>query len=135
MMVGARVFWLTLVMAPVWAEAWPPVACPPAAWLVFWFALDAALLLAFSLALALVTSFSHEKCSAFNRSCSPCGPNSHVRWPFVNAVQLSALRHTSSPPVVGCSAFPFVWLNASLARHSPTTSGIRLRTAANPNWN
>src|SRR5579884_941734 len=44
--------------------------------------------------------------SSFARDCTPSGPLTHVVCPSVKAVQSSALRHSSSPPVVGCCASP-----------------------------
>src|SRR5262245_31270591 len=66
---------------------------------------------------------------AFGRVWRPLGPLIHVRFPSVKAVQLSALRQTSSPPlpwwaVVRCSALPLEVLKCSFSRHDPTIPGI-----------
>src|SRR5207249_409691 len=50
---------------------------------------------------------SQAKRSLFGRLCSPNGPLIQVLLPSVNAVQLSARRHTSRPFVVRWSPSPF----------------------------
>ena len=52
------------------------------------------------------------------RLCSPCGPLIQVVAPSVNAVQLSALRHTNKPFTVGCWTSPLGWGAASVEQLS-----------------
>src|SRR4051794_38729591 len=54
----------------------------------------------------LLSPRSQGKRSALGRLCSPHGPRTQVVAPLVKAVQLSALRHTSSPFLVGWTVLP-----------------------------
>ena len=59
-----------------------------------------------------------------------------VRLPSVKAVQLSALRHTISPPSVRCSALP-LGTKRWFSTQSPTLAGpTRSRSVPKPrtNW-
>src|SRR5687767_14567593 len=70
------------------------------------------------------------------RLTRPVGPFSQVVIPLVKTVQLSACRHTSSPPVVCWTVLPLCGSCVSLLTHSPTICGILSRSALNPatNW-